>query len=244
MPEALIRGNTIKYIRVPEEVIDKVQEESARAKEGRQQTNLDNGNVHRAEPLLCTSGQQHRLPAPGGIGYSASKQLSKQAAVQLMLLSLGCRVVSSEQTSSNGMLPLETCIQSQRHSHVCSASWVTPCHTTGFSSLHPDSQTGAQQAAGGEGQGEGGGEQAGAREEVEARAAEEGGAALVEERGEVGDANSGVSGMWGSMGGAGGQAGGGRIVALTAVSSSFSNFLEVCCCRVKHVAGARVRSGM
>lgn len=33
MPEALIRGNTIKYIRVPEEVMDKVQEESQRVKE-------------------------------------------------------------------------------------------------------------------------------------------------------------------------------------------------------------------
>jgi U6 snRNA-associated Sm-like protein LSm4 len=27
MPEAFLRGNTIKYIRVPEEVMDKVQEE-------------------------------------------------------------------------------------------------------------------------------------------------------------------------------------------------------------------------
>ena len=28
MPEAYIRGNTIKYLRVPDEVIDKVKEES------------------------------------------------------------------------------------------------------------------------------------------------------------------------------------------------------------------------
>ena len=28
MPEAYVRGNTIKYLRVPEEVIDKVKEES------------------------------------------------------------------------------------------------------------------------------------------------------------------------------------------------------------------------
>eukprot|EP00891_Asterochloris_glomerata_P000063 jgi/Astpho2/63/Aster-04538 len=29
MPEAYIRGNTVKYLRVPDEVIDKVKEESA-----------------------------------------------------------------------------------------------------------------------------------------------------------------------------------------------------------------------
>ncbi|KAL8100962.1 sm-like protein LSM4 [Apium graveolens] len=31
MPECYIRGNTIKYLRVPDEVIDKVQEEKSRA---------------------------------------------------------------------------------------------------------------------------------------------------------------------------------------------------------------------
>ncbi|KAG2429248.1 hypothetical protein HXX76_011017 [Chlamydomonas incerta] len=35
MPEAYIRGNTIKYISVPEEVVDKVQEENLRRDEKR-----------------------------------------------------------------------------------------------------------------------------------------------------------------------------------------------------------------
>ncbi|KAF8724102.1 hypothetical protein HU200_021115 [Digitaria exilis] len=34
MPECYIRGNTIKYLRVPDEVIDKVQEETSKSRSG------------------------------------------------------------------------------------------------------------------------------------------------------------------------------------------------------------------
>jgi hypothetical protein len=62
-------------------------------------------------------------------------------------------------------------------------------HLTAFLSLPTALQTGAQEAAGGEGQGEGGAEQGGAREAAEGRGAEAG-VALAEERGEVGGAQA------------------------------------------------------
>ncbi|CAL4950658.1 unnamed protein product [Urochloa decumbens] len=37
MPECYIRGNTIKYLRVPDEVIDKVQEETSKSRSGSRQ---------------------------------------------------------------------------------------------------------------------------------------------------------------------------------------------------------------
>ncbi|WVZ71759.1 hypothetical protein U9M48_020304 [Paspalum notatum var. saurae] len=37
MPECYIRGNTIKYLRVPDEVIDKVQEETSKSRSGNHQ---------------------------------------------------------------------------------------------------------------------------------------------------------------------------------------------------------------
>ncbi|CAO2185085.1 unnamed protein product [Urochloa humidicola] len=37
MPECYIRGNTIKYLRVPDEVIDKVQEETSKSRSGSHQ---------------------------------------------------------------------------------------------------------------------------------------------------------------------------------------------------------------
>ncbi|XP_042435048.1 probable U6 snRNA-associated Sm-like protein LSm4 [Zingiber officinale] len=43
MPECYIRGNTIKYLRVPDEVIDKVQEESTKSRTDRKPPGVGRG---------------------------------------------------------------------------------------------------------------------------------------------------------------------------------------------------------
>ncbi|KAJ3693732.1 hypothetical protein LUZ60_009212 [Juncus effusus] len=43
MPECYIRGNTIKYLRVPDEVIDKVQEETSRSRQDRKPPGVGRG---------------------------------------------------------------------------------------------------------------------------------------------------------------------------------------------------------
>lgn len=43
MPECYIRGNTIKYLRVPDEVIDKVQEDTSKARTDRKPPGVGRG---------------------------------------------------------------------------------------------------------------------------------------------------------------------------------------------------------
>uniref|UniRef100_A0A0E0JGI9 U6 snRNA-associated Sm-like protein LSm4 n=1 Tax=Oryza punctata TaxID=4537 RepID=A0A0E0JGI9_ORYPU len=43
MPECYIRGNTIKYLRVPDEVIDKVQEETSKSRSDRRPPGVGRG---------------------------------------------------------------------------------------------------------------------------------------------------------------------------------------------------------
>ncbi|KAL6626493.1 hypothetical protein EJB05_32158 [Eragrostis curvula] len=43
MPECYIRGNTIKYLRVPDEVIDKVQEETSKSRSDRKPPGVGRG---------------------------------------------------------------------------------------------------------------------------------------------------------------------------------------------------------
>ncbi|KAF5197798.1 Sm-like protein lsm4 [Thalictrum thalictroides] len=43
MPECYIRGNTIKYLRVPDEVIDKVQEETNKSRSDRRPPGVGRG---------------------------------------------------------------------------------------------------------------------------------------------------------------------------------------------------------
>ncbi|RID81110.1 hypothetical protein BRARA_A03716 [Brassica rapa] len=47
MPECYIRGNTIKYLRVPDEVIDKVQEEKTRTENHQGLGEEEEGKVQR-----------------------------------------------------------------------------------------------------------------------------------------------------------------------------------------------------
>ncbi|KAG1667061.1 hypothetical protein FOA52_000424 [Chlamydomonas sp. UWO 241] len=53
MPEAYIRGNTIKYIRVPEEVMEKVKEESTRRDDRRPAAGRGRGRRHYHKGNMC-----------------------------------------------------------------------------------------------------------------------------------------------------------------------------------------------
>lgn len=59
MPECYIRGSTIKYLRIPDEVIDMVKEEAQQKQRNRQEMNKNRGQNQRG-------GAQNRGPNRGG----------------------------------------------------------------------------------------------------------------------------------------------------------------------------------
>ncbi|XP_078165118.1 small nuclear ribonucleoprotein family protein [Carex rostrata] len=61
MPECYIRGNTIKYLRVPDEVIDKVQEETTKNRTDRKPPGVGRGRGRGGEIVGAK-------PMKGGIG--------------------------------------------------------------------------------------------------------------------------------------------------------------------------------
>ncbi|WOL06036.1 hypothetical protein Cni_G14768 [Canna indica] len=63
MPECYIRGNTIKYLRVPDEVIDKVQEETTKSRADRKPPGVGRGRGRGRED---TSGRPSRGYDDGG----------------------------------------------------------------------------------------------------------------------------------------------------------------------------------
>ncbi|AET04566.2 putative sm-like protein Lsm4 [Medicago truncatula] len=63
MPECYIRGNTIKYLRVPDEVIDKVQEEKSRT--DRKPPGVGRGRGRGREDAAGAGGRQTKGPGRG-----------------------------------------------------------------------------------------------------------------------------------------------------------------------------------
>ncbi|XP_078439988.1 small nuclear ribonucleoprotein family protein [Wolffia australiana] len=56
MPECYIRGNTIKYLRVPDEVIDKVQEETSKSRSDRKPPGVGRGRGRAREEFTGGRG--------------------------------------------------------------------------------------------------------------------------------------------------------------------------------------------
>ncbi|XP_071726975.1 sm-like protein LSM4 [Rutidosis leptorrhynchoides] len=67
MPECYIRGNTIKYLRVPDEVIDKVQEET-KNRTDRKPPGVGRGRGRGGRDDIGGGGGGGRRPAKGGMG--------------------------------------------------------------------------------------------------------------------------------------------------------------------------------
>nr|ACU23039.1 unknown [Glycine max] len=88
MPECYIRGNTIKYLRVPDEVIDKVQEETK-------------SRADRKPPGVGRGRGRGREEGPGGAQQ-------KELGVVLMMVVLG-----ELEEAEAGVVPVESLVETE-----------------------------------------------------------------------------------------------------------------------------------